>query len=373
MQAGGDSTRKMPSAPPGGNPYSAARGDPSVDKARGDPSEETVPSAPFSAQGEQEQRPRTPPGFETKMPKEHTPPGQIFVREAQAIVFEQWPEYHRFEIWKSHFFREITAKSGQSQRDIMMWLKEIEAVTDIQSLAPTTDKARHRFESLDTKIATGLWRIVKGDFEKKLQIEERILQQSVPHAMLTGRQVAYRIFEHFKLPAARTAVLNITHLFALKMQKDDLRLYDLQWDEVLLQIVPEPPEQILETVYQNVLEQCSHFKPTMGLYKLHVSQGLVKPSYQSLKQMVKGYLQDIQNKKHEAAMKANQPGLVAPAVTAAMKKDVTCTQMAKTGKCSRGDRCPFGHSVVGRMTRSRSPGTKGTGKSGKKGKDSKIA
>ena len=79
MQAGGDSTRKMPSAPPGGNPYSAARGDPSVHKARGDPSEETVPSAPFPAQVEQEQRPRTPPGFETKMPKMHTPPGQIFV------------------------------------------------------------------------------------------------------------------------------------------------------------------------------------------------------------------------------------------------------------------------------------------------------
>ena len=151
MQAGGDSTRKMPNAPPGENPSSAARGDPSTDKAWGDPSEEAVPSAPYSAQGGQEQRPRTPPGFETKI---NTPPGQIFVREAQAIVFEQWPEYHRFEIWKSHFFREIAAKSGQSQRDTMMWLKEIEAATDIQSLAPTTAKVGHKFESLDVKIAT---------------------------------------------------------------------------------------------------------------------------------------------------------------------------------------------------------------------------
>ena len=85
--------------------------------------------------------------------------------------------------------------------------------------------------------------------------------------------------------------------------------------------------------------------------------------------MVKGYLQDNQNKKHEATLKANQPGLAAPAASAATKKNVTCTQMAKAGKCSRGDRCPFGHSVVGRMTRSRSPGTKGAGKSGNKGKD----
>ena len=176
----------------------------------------------------------------------------------------------------------------------MIWIKEIEEVTDIHSLATTTTKSGHNFESLDMKIATGLWKTLRGDFEKKLQIEERILQQSIPHAMLTGRQVAFRIFEHFKLPAARTAVLNINHLFALKMQKDDLRLYDLQWDEILLQINPEPPEQILETVYQGALEHCVSFKPTMNLYWLNISQGLIKPSYQALKQMVKYYLQDVQ-------------------------------------------------------------------------------
>ena len=165
--------------------------------------------------------------------------------------------------------------------------------------------------------------------------------------MLTGRQVAFRIFEHFKLPAARTAVLNINHLFALKMQKDDLRLYDLQWDEILLQINPEPPEQILETVYQGALEHCVPFKPTMSLYLLNISQGLIKPSYQALKQMVKYYLQDVQNKQHEATFKANQPGLAAPAITEDTKKNAICTQMAKTGKCARGDKCPFGHTVVG--------------------------
>ena len=122
----------------------------------------------------------------------------------------------------------------------MMWIKEIEEVTDIQSLNPATSRYGHKFESLDMKIATGLWKILHGDFEKKLQIEERILQQSTPHAMLTGRQVAYRIFKHFSLPAARSAYLNITHLCALKVQKDDLRLYDLQWDEILLKIDPEP-------------------------------------------------------------------------------------------------------------------------------------
>ena len=117
-------------------------------------------------------------------------------------MFDQWPVYHRFQIWKSHFFREVATKSGQDQKETMMWIREIEEVTDIVPLSTSTSKSGLNFESLDIKIATGLWKILRGDFEKKLQIEERILQQSVPHAMLTGRQVAFRIFEHFKLPAA---------------------------------------------------------------------------------------------------------------------------------------------------------------------------
>ena len=66
--------------------------------------------------------------------------------------------------------------------------------------------------------------------------------------------------------------MSINHLLALKIQKDDLRLYDLQWNEILLEIVPEPPEKVLETVYLAALEQCSQFKPTLNMYHLNVAQ-----------------------------------------------------------------------------------------------------
>ena len=92
----------------------------------------------------------------------------------------------------------------------------------------------------------------------------------------------------------------------------------------------------------------------MNLYWLNVAQGMIKPSYLALKRMVKFYLQDAQNKQHEATLKANQPGLAMPAISEVNKKEVTCQQMAALGKCSRGDKCPWGHSVVGPIKRSRS-------------------
>ena len=42
--------------------------------------------------------------------------------------------------------------------------------------------------------------------------------------------------------------------------------------------------------------------------------------------------------------------------------------MTETGKCSRGDKCPWGHSVVGPTKRRRGQSSKGDGK-GKKGKN----
>ena len=152
-------------------------------------------------------------------------------------------------------------------------MKEIEVQKDITALSSSISSTGHNYESLDFKIAAGLWKILKGDFEKKLQNEERTNQLNDPNYMMTGRQVAYRIFEHFKLPESRKQVLDVNHLFALKIQRDDLRNYDLQWDEILLQIVPEPPENILENIYTNQLEQCVQFKDTMNLYKLQVTQG----------------------------------------------------------------------------------------------------
>ena len=206
MQAGGDSTQELPKAPQGHEPPSAARGDPSMNSAWGDPSTGAQPPVQEPAQGGADQQSRIPPELETRL---QPATGHIFLREAPVLNFEKWPAYHRFEIWKANFFREVAAKSGQNQAETMMWIKEIEGVSDLQSLSPTESKFGHKFESLDTKIATGLWKIMSGDFEKKLQIEERILQQTTPHAMLTGRQVAFRIFQHFSLPEARSAYLNM--------------------------------------------------------------------------------------------------------------------------------------------------------------------
>ena len=122
--------------------------------------------------------------------------GHLVLKEAQPLNFESWPVIRRFESWKQQFYREVAAKSGGNPRDTMAWVKEIEAKTNIIDLSSSISTSGYNYESLDFKIAAGLWKILKGDFEKRLQNEERTNQLTDPNYMMTGRQVAYRIFEH---------------------------------------------------------------------------------------------------------------------------------------------------------------------------------
>ena len=189
--------------------------------------------------------------------------------------------------------------------------------------------------------------------------------------MLTGRQILFRILEHFKLPAGRTKVLTLNHLLVMKMQKDDLRLFNRQWTEIVVQMNPEPDPQVLEAVYQAQLDQCTHFKTTMQLYRMQNAQGMGVPSYERLRLLVKNYLEESRIRRHETTGKTALPGFGVPALTDTDNKEKVCRQMAKMGKCSRGDKCPFKHTNVGPRKGSRSPARrkskgKGKGKSKKR-------
>ena len=72
---------------------------------------------------------------------------------------------HRFESWKLQFYREVASKSGHNPRETMAWIKEIEE-KGFEELSSSMSSTGISFESLDFKIATGLWKILKGDFEK---------------------------------------------------------------------------------------------------------------------------------------------------------------------------------------------------------------
>ena len=83
----------------------------------------------------------------------------------------------------------------------MLWINEIASAKSIAELKTSTTITRAvlqtDFEVLDSKKASGLKKITNGDFKRRVFIEGEDAQRE--KRFLTGRQLAWMIYEYFKV------------------------------------------------------------------------------------------------------------------------------------------------------------------------------
>ena len=121
---------------------------------------------------------------------------------------------------------------------------------------------------LDEKIASALNKIIRNShFKMKVSLEEQ--KASKKGRFLRTRQIAFMIFDEFRVTGAHDTVLEYADLFSVTLRDDNIQEFDTRWDEVLLSMSTIPSDEILES-----------------LYKLRIRETSV-PNYQKSKTMVK--------------------------------------------------------------------------------------
>ena len=120
-----------------------------------------------------------------------------------------------------------------------MEIEKAKTKEELSTSMSTTGVTSHDFETLDSKIARALTKILNGDFKKRVLIEED-KSQGTYHQMLTGRQIAHMIYEFFRLTDIDGAVLEVTDLLRGELRGDSLRAFDTWWDETLLSMAHMP-------------------------------------------------------------------------------------------------------------------------------------
>ena len=70
------------------------------------------------------------------------------------------------------------------------------------------------FETLDHKIAAGLLEIVHGEFEREIMNHEEKLGSQVPPRPLTGRAIAWMIYDKNKTSEIEGTILEFEDLLA---------------------------------------------------------------------------------------------------------------------------------------------------------------
>ena len=78
------------------------------------------------------------------------------------------------------------------------------------------------FEVLDARIASALNRIIQNtSFKKKVSLEEMKAQKED-----RLRQIAYLIYEYFRVTGAKDSVENYADLFTIALRNDDIQEFD---------------------------------------------------------------------------------------------------------------------------------------------------
>ena len=85
---------------------------------------------------------------------------------------------------------------------------------------------------LDAKIAFALIKIIQNSqFKKKVSLEEQKAQKK--DQFLRGRQIAFMIYDNFRVTGAHDTVLDYADLFSVTLHDDNIQELGTRWDEVL--------------------------------------------------------------------------------------------------------------------------------------------
>ena len=85
-------------------------------------------------------------------------------------------------------------------------------------------------------------------FERKVSLEEQNAQKE--DRFLRGRQIAYLIYEYFRVTGANDSVENYADLITTGLRNDDIQEFDSKWDGILISMSKIPPDDILEGLYK---------------------------------------------------------------------------------------------------------------------------
>ena len=114
----------------------------------------------------------------------------------------------------------------------------VDSVDDLKSSSSTRGIQMPNFEVLDARIASALNRIIHNShFKRRISLEEQKAQKQ--DRFLRGRQIAYLIYDHFRVTGSHDSVENYPDLFTISLRNDDIQEFNSKWDGILLSMTKE--------------------------------------------------------------------------------------------------------------------------------------
>ena len=231
-----------------------------------------------------------------------------------------------------------------------MWIKVemVDSVDDLKSSSSVRGIRMPYFEVLDARIASALNKIIHNShFKRRNSLEDQKAQTK--DRFLRGRQIAYLIYEYFRVTGPNDSVENYADLFTIVVRNDDIQEFDSKWDGILLSMTKIPSDDILEGLCKLRIRESEKLKTVLELYDLETHQKKLGPVYHRLKAMVKRSIeQEIRNKNFGARSgNFEKNAVVKNQGTKQRGQRILgdCWQWETNGQCVKGNNCSFRHDI----------------------------
>ena len=112
--------------------------------------------------------------------------------------------------------------------------------------------ADKNYEVLDSKIASGLKKIINVDLQEGLSFKTKLHTEK---RFLTGRHVAWMIHEYFKVRDTNELVLDLNEIVKVELKNDNS--LNTRWEETMIAMKKQLDEEILD----NLLPSTSTVRP----------------------------------------------------------------------------------------------------------------
>lgn len=249
---------------------------------------------------------------------------------ADKISLLPLPTAPQFEAWKLQTLEEI-AGATIIPEETFAWLKEAESATCFENLADSGD-----FTVVDVRLGAAIARILTGELARKINVIKMELAKN--KKMLKGRQYWWIVLDHFRIAEAEGAVLDFEDLLAC-CSKGDLPAFLNDWFGTLTGMKTVPGDEILEAMFRKQVQNHPWLTDQMSYYN-RLDIGHIDKNYQWLISTAK---KEIETRRRQQTRDELARGRKAQPTNALAATKGICFQFKKSGKCARGDDCPFQH------------------------------
>ena len=131
----------------------------------------------------------------------------------------------------------------QYLRKQLRFITKIEMATSVGDLKTSRSifgRQFRNFETHDAKIAISLKKIKQNLNFRKVHLEEQMCRKD--DQFFCGRQIAYIIFQHFRVTEPHDAIRDFNARFRLSLRGDGVHGFDTRWDAVLLLVRQVPSD-----------------------------------------------------------------------------------------------------------------------------------